>query len=129
VPKLLTLSEAETKRRQAVEYLRRIGKDDDAARFDEMDAAEYAAHKGAELVQNPHRRRMSMAQTGPTKGELADTLDEIGELAEDALDPELTREELVVKLKEIADVATGEDEDDGEDDDGAGDDGRDDDLD
>ena len=47
----------------------------------------------------------------PTKQELSDTLDRISELADDALDPELTREELVAKVKEIADMTDGEDSD------------------
>lgn len=65
-----------------------------------------------------------MAQTAsPTKAELTGTLDELTELLEEALDPELTREELVDKVKEAADLASGEaeepeeeDEDEGEED-------------
>ena len=40
------------------------------------------------------------------------SLDEITDLVEDALDPELSREELVAKVKEIAAVASGESEED-----------------
>ena len=119
--KLMTLSEAETKRRKAVEFLRRIGKDEDAERFENMTAQAYVEHKGAELLQNPRRRRRPIMarESGPTKAELSDILDEIGELAEEALDPELTREELVAKVKELADVASGEEEEeDIEDEDG-----------
>jgi hypothetical protein len=47
-----------------------------------------------------------MAQeAGPTKAELADRIDDIEDLLEEALDPELTREELVSKVKEIQSVA------------------------
>ena len=42
---------------------------------------------------------------------LSATLDNVADLAEDALDPELTREELVAKVKEIADAAGVEQED------------------
>jgi hypothetical protein len=35
----------------------------------------------------------------PTAGELSETLAEIADLAEEGLDPELTREEVVTKLK------------------------------
>jgi hypothetical protein len=59
--KALTRSEAESKRQKAVEFLRRIGRDDDADLFEAMDAAEYAEHKGAELIENPTRRFRSMA--------------------------------------------------------------------
>jgi hypothetical protein len=47
----MTPGEAETKRQKAIEFLRRIGQDDDADRFEEMDAGEYAEHKGAELLE------------------------------------------------------------------------------
>src|SRR4051794_21875164 len=134
--KYLTRSEAETKRRQAIGFLRRIGNDNAADDFQAMDAAEYAEHRGAQLLQNPTRSAYHMPrQTGPTKVELADRLEEITDLAEEALDPELTREDLVVKIKELADVASGEteeeeeagdeeereDEDEGEEEEGGGD--------
>ena len=51
--------------------------------------------------------------------ELEETLEQIGDKADDALDPECTREELVSYLKDIADLAAGEeppDEDEDEDD-------------
>jgi hypothetical protein len=51
---------------------------------------------------------MARRETGPTKGELTDTLSEIADLAEEALDPELSREEVVAKVKEMADLASGE---------------------
>jgi hypothetical protein len=64
---------------------------------------------------NANRRQTTMArETGPTKAELSDTLEQIVDLAEEALDPELSREELVSKVKELADLATGEGEESGE---------------
>jgi hypothetical protein len=45
-----------------------------------------------------------------TKSGLTRTLDQIAVLTEDALDPELSREDLVRSLKEIAEIAAGEDE-------------------
>ena len=54
-----------------------------------------------------------MAQeTGPTKAELTERIDDIEDLLEEALDPELTREGLVSKVKEIQTVASGEAEED-----------------
>lgn len=61
-----------------------------------------------------------MAQTAsaPTKADLEEILSEIADLADEGLDPENTREEVVAKLKEIADLASGDDgEDDEEEDD------------
>jgi vacuolar-type H+-ATPase subunit I/STV1 len=43
--------------------------------------------------------------------ELGETLDQVADLADEALDPELTREELVAKVKEIADAVSVEGED------------------
>jgi len=107
--KVMTRSEAETKRLRAVEFLRRIGKDEDAERLAEMSPDDYAAHKHAELMANPYRRYRIMAQeAGPTKAELTERIDDIEDLLEEALDPELTREELVSKVKEIQTVASGE---------------------
>ena len=107
----MTRSEAGSKRRKSAEFLRRIGKPEDAVRFEAMSPEQYAAHKHAELMANPFRRYRIMAQeAGPTKAELADRIDDIEDLLEEALDPELTREELVSKVKEIQGVASGEPE-------------------
>jgi hypothetical protein len=111
--KAMTRREAETKRQKAVEFLQRTGKDEDAERFATTTPEDYAAHKHAELMANPFRRYRIMAQeSGPTKAELADRIDDIEDLLEEALDPELTREELVSKVREIQTVASGEAEDD-----------------
>jgi hypothetical protein len=48
--------------------------------------------------------------------ELEETLEQIGDKADDALDPECTREDLVGYLKDIADLAAGEEPDEDEDD-------------
>jgi hypothetical protein len=48
----------------------------------------------------------------PTRAEIADPIDDIEDLLEEALDPELSREELVSKVKEIQTVASGEAEED-----------------
>ena len=102
----MTEGEAETKRQKAVEFLERIG--GDAEKFRDMDAAEYAASRGAELLQNPRNRRMTM--NGTTKTELESTLDELAEGLDQALDPSLSREELVDRVKELAVLASGEEE-------------------
>ena len=105
--KFLARGEAETKRQKAIEFLRRIGQDDDADRFEAMDAAEYAEHKGAELLENPTRRRTAMKRP-KSRTELQAELENANEYIE----------ELETKLDSIAGIATGdEDEDEEEDED------------
>src|SRR5215471_18934601 len=99
----MTEGEAETKRRKAVEFLRRIGNDEAADEFEDMAAAEYAEHKGVELLDNPHRRK-TMARVSKSKAELEAELDE----AQDYI------EELEAKLDDIAGIAADEDEEEDE---------------
>jgi hypothetical protein len=106
--KVWTLGQAETKRRQAVELLARIG--GDSGKFEEMSAQAYAQSRGAELLPNPARRNTL------TKNEIVETLDQAADLVEEALDPELTREELVGKVKELSDLIAGEEPDDDDED-------------
>lgn len=104
--KLMTPSEAETKRQKAVTFLRRIGKDDGADRFEAMDAREYAEHKGAELIENPNRSYETMPR-GKSKAELQAELDESRGYIED----------LEAKLDDIVGLASGDDDTEEEDDD------------
>ncbi|MEP6539756.1 MAG: hypothetical protein ABJF23_30785, partial [Bryobacteraceae bacterium] len=51
----------------AVTGLRNLGKEDEAERFDDMTATDYAEHKGIELRENPSRRTTIMAKkTAPS---------------------------------------------------------------
>jgi hypothetical protein len=52
-----------------------------------------------------------------SKADLEEILNSIQELADDALDPELSREDVVARVKQISDLASGEDSDDDDDDD------------
>jgi hypothetical protein len=102
--KALTRAEAETKRKQAVEFLRRIGQDDEADRFEEMDAAEYAEHRGAELRENPKRRKKTVPRRKSAEqiqAELDDANDYI--------------EQLETKLDKVAGIVSGDEDDDTED--------------
>ena len=98
----MTEGEAETKRLKAVDFLRRIGQDDDADRFEGMTAAEYAEHKGAELLDNPHRRKTMARTRTKSKAQLESELDEANDYIE----------ELEGKLDDIAGIASDEDEED-----------------
>jgi phage-related protein len=54
--------------------------------------------------------------TAPTKSELQDTIDEVCDLLDEALDPELSREEVIAKVKDAYNLASGEGDEDEEDD-------------
>lgn len=98
---------------QAVQFLERVG--GDSGKFEEMDAEAYAQSRGAELLPNPARRNRL------TKNEMSETLDQAADLVDEALDPELSREQLVVKVKELSDLISGEEPDE-DDEDAAGED-------
>jgi hypothetical protein len=98
--KFLTRSEAESKRQKAVEFLQRIGKDDEAEVFETMTPEDYAEHKGAELLENPNSRRKKMAR-GKTREQLETELDEANDYIE----------QLEGKLDDIVGIAADEDED------------------
>ena len=106
--KFMTVSEAETKRRQAIDFMERVGGDTD--RFESMTPDEYAASRGAELL-NP-----SEGKTVMTKQQLDELVDTLADGLEECLDPSLTREEVISKVQELSDLASGEapeaDEDD-----------------
>jgi hypothetical protein len=110
--KFMTPGEAETKRQKAVEFLHRIGNDDLAEEFEAMSPADYAEHKGAQLMQNPDRKgNMPRAKS---KAELEAELDEANEYID----------QLEGKLNDIVGIASDEDDDsadEAEDDDSGGD--------
>jgi hypothetical protein len=101
-------AEAEGKREKAITLMERVG--GDADKFRDMSAAEYAASKNAQLLNPAHRGRIV------TKADLDSLVDELQDGLEEALDPELTREELVSKVKELANLASGEEDSDSDDD-------------
>ena len=71
-----------------------------------MSVEQYAEHRGLRLTNTTRRAFMP----GETKGELADKIDEIESLIDEALDAELSRERVIAKIKEMRDVVEGEDE-------------------
>lgn len=121
---VMTRSQAESKRRRAVEMLRRFGNDEDAERFEAMSPEDYARHKGAEIIGNPHRRYKSMAtrKAAPTRAELEDQVAELEGQVED-LESELeeTQEErdaLSEQIEQVSEIiAPEEEEEEGEDED------------
>jgi hypothetical protein len=109
--KTFTRTEAETKRQQAVEFLRRIGQDDEADRFEAMDADEYAEHRGVELRENPIRRFKTMPRK-KSADQVQAELDEANDYIEE-LEEKLDRVAGIVSGDE--DGETEEDDDDAED--------------
>ena len=107
MPKFITKGEAETKRQKAIEFMERIG--GDADKFRDMDAAKYAESRGVEFRENSVR-----SVTAMTKSELAETLDELADGLDECLDPQLSREDLVAKIKDLSDIASGEESEDDE---------------
>lgn len=108
MPKFMSEAEAENKRLKAVAFMERVG--GDADKFESMSASEYAATKGAELL-NPSRGN-SM-----TKTELDELVETLADGIDECLDPSLSREEVVAKLQELSDVASGEETDESDSDD------------
>jgi len=96
--KLMTRSEAETKRRRAVEMLKRFGRDEEAERFEGMTAEEYAQGKGAEIISNPNRKERIMA-----KRKAARKPAELEELEERVAELETEVEDLETELEEVTD--------------------------
>lgn len=103
-----TRQEAERKRQQAVAFMERLGQETEADRFAEMDVAEYAESRGAELVENPNHRRCTMA----TKAELENLLDEVETKLNEAYQPEASRETLAEAVGEALNLVQAEEEDD-----------------
>lgn len=120
--KVKSIDQVEQMQAKAVRFLANVvGDPDKAAEFAAMTPEEYAAHKKITIRENPEicRRSISMAAVSKAQvNELNDQLDDIQDILDDALDPELTREELVAKVKEAYDVAAGDDSDDDDSDDG-----------
>ena len=108
--KHITLGDAETMRQKAVEFLNRIGKEDEAAKFEDMDTEAYVEHKGLELIENPsqtNRRTNNMATRGKSKAQLEAELDESNDYIE----------QLEGRLDDIAGLAgDSEDEDENDED-------------
>lgn len=137
-----TIQQVRTAKDRAERFLRNVLHDDDRADEVADESPEhYAERRHIELIENParlsraaavrdmldfmdhsHSRRNNTTMAQPTKQELNDLVTEAGDKITELLDPELTREEIVRKAKELDELINGSDEDD-EDDDDEGDEG------
>jgi len=102
--KYMTTGEAETKRQKAITFLHNIGNDDAAEEFEGMSPAEYAEHKGAQLVEANPTRRNNMPRA-KSKADLEDELDAANDYIA----------ELEGKLNDIVGIAADDDSDEEED--------------
>ena len=103
--KEVTREQAATKKQQAAELMERTGQPDRSQEFRSMSVEQYAEHRGLRLTNLRSRRAFMAAET---KGELGDKMDELESLIDEALDAELSREEVIQKIKEMRDVVEGE---------------------
>lgn len=113
-----TLDQVRKMQAKAVRFVQNVLQDDErAAEIAAESPAEYAEHKRIKVIDNPavtilNMRRHSMAGVISTKAELEKLLDDVEGLSSDALDPELSREEVVAKVKEIYDLVSSDEEED-----------------
>lgn len=113
--KLKTLEEVERMKEKAARFVRDVLGDDDRAEEIEDESPEsYADRKRVEIIDNPERKNAPMAQ--PTKQELMELLDQVGDKVGDLLDPILSREQIVEGLQELDEMINGEEESEEEDD-------------
>jgi hypothetical protein len=114
--KTLTPKQLEARKEKAVRFVRDVLENDDrASEIEDESLEDYAERRRLEIT-NPRRRRTHMPRvsTGPTKADLQVTLDEITDKANEALDPQCTREDVVATVKEIYSLAAGEDLEEGD---------------
>jgi hypothetical protein len=115
--KVKTVEQVEAMLKKAEQFARNVlGDPEKAQQFADMDVVEYASRKGIQ-VQNTGRRGGSHERTETvvmTKPEMESLLDEVDQLLQGALDPTLTREELVERVIEVAELVGGEDESEAE---------------
>lgn len=64
-------------------------------------------------IENPQIGEVKEMPDGMTKSELENTLDQVADILEGALDARLTREEVIEKVTEAYDLAAGEGEEEG----------------
>ena len=113
--KTLTRDQAETAKKRAVLFLHNVLGDDDRASDVESQSLDDWAEQTGRTITNPKRSLREMAQGSPTKADLEETIDQVTDLVTDALDPALTREEVIEKLQEIDGILSGDDDDSGDD--------------
>ena len=113
--KILTRDQAKTAKKRAASFTRNVLNDDDRAdEIEDEDLDDWAEETGRTIT-NPTKKETDMAQTSTTKADLEDTIDQIGDIVADALDPASERADLVAALQEIDGLVSGDEDDDDDD--------------
>jgi hypothetical protein len=99
--KILTRDQAATAKERAVSFLRNVLHDDARAEQVEGEDLDTWAQETGRTITNPKRKKANTMASGTTKADLQDLMDQVGNMVTDALDPALTREDVVQKLQEI----------------------------
>jgi hypothetical protein len=122
--KARTFEQTATAKTRAANFVRNVlGDDDRAAEIEDESVEHYAERKQIRIVDNPASKGkrdandMAKTTTSPSKAELQETIDAIAEMVGDALNPVLSREEVVEKLQAMDNYLNGDDADDADDDD------------
>jgi hypothetical protein len=108
-----TVEQVEAMLKKAEQFARNVLADPEKAEeFASMGVDEYASRKGIE-IRNPEGRGGSHERTnagGMSKTEMQSLIDEVDELLGAALDPRLSREEIIERVMEASDLISGEGE-------------------
>lgn len=114
--KTKTYQEMEAMQVKAVKFVEDVVGDPQRAREIEEQSVEAYARGKKIQIENPEGRRSMTMEATATKAELTETLDGVESLLDEALDPVLTREQLVEKVQDAYYLIAGEDDEDEEDD-------------
>ena len=136
-----TYQQVQTAKERAVRFLENVLDDEDRAEEVKDESVEdYADRRRIRIIENPLSlsdlvRVSSLfgvmpqsprkAPTMATKAELQEAVNEAADKITELLDPELTREEIVRKAKELDELLNGGDDSDDDDDEGEDEDGDD----
>jgi len=106
--KTKTRAQVEAMKVKAVRFMVDVRDDPDRASEIEDESVESYAQRKQITIKNPRRGFIVMANKSAGELEMEESLDTVAELLEDALDPKLTREEVVQKVEEAYGLAAGE---------------------
>lgn len=106
--KVKTFDQVAASKRKAVSFTENVLEDPDRAAEIEAESVEDYADRKKFLIENPNRED-TMPET-MTKDQLEELLDDVGEKLDQALDPKLTREELVELVEQASDLIEGDEE-------------------
>ncbi|MBZ5562327.1 MAG: hypothetical protein LAP13_07880 [Acidobacteriia bacterium] len=112
--KKFTREQVKSRKEKAVQFAEDVLNDPELARqIEDETVDEYAAHRHIQIANPPSRSRTMPTRRSKVEQELQDsqeTLDDIASLVDEALDAELSREEVIAKLKEMQELLPEEEE-------------------